>query len=252
MTVKTKLLISVNTMAEAVIALNEGADIIDLKDPHVGALGALNLQTTEQIMQEVGNQAVISATVGDQHANSASLKQAINDRANLGLKMLKMAVGDCQYLIELTHFFNQYQQRNLQMIAVFFAEDLQASSLSTAVPCYADLLLIKSLGFYGAMIDTKTKKHDLHFYLNENQMRNFCQSCQTIGLISGLAGSLKPLHIDLMRCINPKYIGFRGGVCEKNDRVAALSIEKVQLVRKMLHQSHIEHIKKQKSMQLVF
>jgi len=39
----TQLLISVTNVEEAQIALNSGADFIDLKDPNGGALGALPL-----------------------------------------------------------------------------------------------------------------------------------------------------------------------------------------------------------------
>lgn len=49
----TQLLISVKNVEEALIALNCGVDIIDLKDPNIGALGALNLDTSQQILQKV-------------------------------------------------------------------------------------------------------------------------------------------------------------------------------------------------------
>ena len=41
----TRMLASVCTIKEAQIVLREGVDIIDLKDPKSGALGALDLDT---------------------------------------------------------------------------------------------------------------------------------------------------------------------------------------------------------------
>ena len=48
-----RLLISVKNVEEALIALTIGVDVIDLKDPNVGALGALNLTDTQQILQAI-------------------------------------------------------------------------------------------------------------------------------------------------------------------------------------------------------
>ena len=52
---RTQLLISVTTIEEAKIALESGADIIDLKEPGLGALGALPIETIQAIVTYVKN-----------------------------------------------------------------------------------------------------------------------------------------------------------------------------------------------------
>ena len=229
----TKLLISVNTVEEAITALNERVDIIDLKDPHVGTLGALNLGTTRQIVKALNGRAMLSATVGDQPSHAA-LWQAIDARANLGIDIIKIAVEDIDELTRLQAKFNMYQQSQIKLVAVFFAEDFSVEKND-----YAALKLLKTLGFYGAMLDTNTKSIDLCQQLTINQMQMFVNHCAKNALFSGLAGSLKPQHIDLLSKVNPKYIGFRGGVCDNNNRLAALNSEKLKNVQMLLRQSHI-------------
>jgi uncharacterized protein (UPF0264 family) len=65
-----QLLISVRSVDEAQVALQSGTDIIDLKDPDQGALGALPLALITEIVTYVNvksesERKVISATIGD-------------------------------------------------------------------------------------------------------------------------------------------------------------------------------------------
>ncbi|OYV19732.1 MAG: hypothetical protein CG441_670, partial [Methylococcaceae bacterium NSM2-1] len=46
----TGMLASVNSLAEALLALSADVDIIDLKQPALGALGALDIDTVKQIV----------------------------------------------------------------------------------------------------------------------------------------------------------------------------------------------------------
>ncbi len=61
----TQLLISVTTVDEARIAIDNGADIIDLKEPADGALGALDIKMIERIVNFVDNTKLVSATIGN-------------------------------------------------------------------------------------------------------------------------------------------------------------------------------------------
>src|SRR3569833_821568 len=61
----TGWLASVTDADEARQVLAAGADIVDAKNPHAGALGALPLDTVRAIVNAVGGQAPGSATVGE-------------------------------------------------------------------------------------------------------------------------------------------------------------------------------------------
>ena len=61
----TKLLVSVVNAAEARTALDAGADLIDVKDPTRGSLGAPDLATIRSVVAEVAKAAPVSVALGE-------------------------------------------------------------------------------------------------------------------------------------------------------------------------------------------
>ncbi|MES2580442.1 MAG: (5-formylfuran-3-yl)methyl phosphate synthase [Pseudomonadota bacterium] len=230
----TQLLISVKSAEEALIALDAGVDIIDLKDPNIGALGALDLNASLQILQKVQQYKQLSssrmlpltsATVGEGHADLDVMLKEIDARVKMGIDIIKIAVSDLfnntDCLIDIT------QSQHVKLIAVFFAD--QSIDLNL-------LEKLKDSGFYGAMIDTHKKQQNLLEICTLSTLQKFTQICEKNGLKSGLAGSLKPLHIEDLVAINPSYIGFRGGVCSNESRINGLIRHKIVNVKQMLQE----------------
>jgi (5-formylfuran-3-yl)methyl phosphate synthase len=115
----------------------------------------------------------------------------------------------------------------VKIVAVFFADEK------------IDFGLLASLqrnGFYGAMLDSKMKQLSLLELQPQATIREFVDLCRDYDLKSGLAGSLKPPHIENLTNFNPTYIGFRGGVCENNRRNSDLSSVKIIEVKNMLRE----------------
>lgn len=228
----TQLLISVKNAAEAELALQAGADIIDLKDPSVGALGALNLAETARIVAAINGAGdgagLLSATVGESHSDVNALILDIKARATMGIDVIKIAVSklfyDEYFLIELNKL-NIQTKPNIKIVVVFFADEALDLNLLPA---------LAKAGAYGAMLDTKTKQQDLLAWQTNVQLQAFVAQCKKYQLCSGLAGSLKPQHIELLSQINPTYLGFRGGVCQNAQRDRDLSRTKVVTVKNML------------------
>ncbi len=232
----TQLLISVKNVQEAALVLAAGVDMIDLKEPNIGALGALDLSTTEQILTRVNGEKTVSATVGEQHANVAALVNDIQKRADIGVDIIKIAVSD---LFQATDFYDEIARltnAGIKIVAVFFVNNIINFEL---------LPRLKQAGFYGAMLDTQHKQHDLLNLQSEQTLHLFTQACQKNQLVSGLAGSLKPQYVDLLLKINPTYIGFRGGVCENSDRKSGLSQVKLSQLQNVLRNGNKNHTKAQ-------
>ncbi len=221
-----QLLISVRNIEEALLALDAGVDIIDLKDPNVGALGALDLVTTGQIVQTINGCGLVSATVGEQHVLLSELIEDITARAQLGVDIIKIGVSvlfyDHRFFVEMS----KLTLAGVKMVVVFFADEKLDLDLLPA---------LQEAGFYGAMLDTKNKQHHLLAMQTKKSLHLFTQLCKKHHLKSGLAGSLKPQHIEILSEVDSTYIGFRGGVCENSMRNAALSKAKVMEVKNMLH-----------------
>lgn len=221
----TQLLISVKNVEEALIARYADVDLIDLKDPSIGALGALDPNVVVKIVSEIDKAALISATVGEGHANVEALVHDIKRYASLEVDVIKIAVSD---LFQQHNFFAEMHQltsKNIKLVAVFFADK----------PLKLDLLpMLKECGFYGAMLDTKAKEFSLLKVQTESKLRNFLLLAGQYQLITGLSGSVSKDELVTLMDLQPAFIGMRGGVCENGNRTSYLSDSKVMEAKHML------------------
>lgn len=227
----TQLLISVTNVAEAQTALAQGADFIDLKDPNKGALGALPLQTIHEVVAYVNEQhqygkRLTSATIGDLPMQAELILEHVVALTKTKVDIIKIGffeVADYQSCLDS---LKSIAQNGIKLIAVLFAEYQYPPSLIHA---------IKAADFYGVMLDTAHKNGATFLdYFSENTMQLFAESVHAQGLLFGLAGSLTLQHVAVVKRINPSYAGFRGGVCDKNQRNLSLSAEKIKAIRKAM------------------
>lgn len=229
----TQFLISVTSVKEAEIALQYGADIIDLKDPEQGALGALPLDLITEISAFVkakdGSQRkIISATIGDLPMKPQLLFQHV-----MALSQTKVDIIKIGFFRDSSSNFNDYQpcldilksitERGVLLIAVLFVEDRYPGNFLAA---------IKNAGFYGVMFDTASKNGTTFLdYFSAEEMKKIAENVKAQGLVFGLAGSLHLQHIVTAQAIAPDYIGFRGGVCDNHERKSKLDPEKIKAIR---------------------
>lgn len=210
----TQLLISVKNLEESRIARHANADIIDLKDPNIGALGALDVSIVDQIVQDVNGRLLVSATVGEGHKTTEELIHDIVLYASLGVDIVKIAVSE---LFQRVDFFDEIKKqlvtKSIKIVAVFFADTSLDFSL---------IEKLKDSGFYGAMLDTKQKETALLALQTTETLKRFTVVCKQHKLISGLAGSVNKTHIDQLLRLDPNFIGMRGGVCHQQDRTSVL------------------------------
>lgn len=221
----TQLLISVKSLEEALVARYADVDVIDLKDPSVGAMGALDVGIVSQVVQEINGAALISATVGEGHETVEALVGDIALYAGLGVDVVKMGVSEL--FLQKTFFTEMHKlaTQGIQLVAVFFADKPLDLSL---------VIALQKSGFYGAMLDTQVKQSSLLDVQSMDMLKRFTALCERHQLVSGLAGSVNKNHLGDLLMLNPAFIGLRGGVCEKQNRMAALSQSKVVEVKTML------------------
>jgi (5-formylfuran-3-yl)methyl phosphate synthase len=240
-----QLLISVKNVEESLLALASGADIVDLKDPNVGALGALDAATSSAIITALNSQklgqVVISATVGEGHDNLSDLLAAISERAQLGVDLIKIAVSELFYGAHFLVEMRKLSKSGIKIVAVFFADVRVDLTL---------LPILKQAGFYGAMLDTSNKQHNLLQMQTKDDLYLFTHFCHQHHLKSGLAGSLQTQHIDSLAEFSATYIGFRGGVCDNFERKSDLSSTKILEVKKLLLSHNKFGAKPQKTLPL--
>jgi uncharacterized protein (UPF0264 family) len=226
-----QLLISVCTLDEAKMALELGADIIDMKNPHSGALGALPLADIRSIVaflnqQPMGHKGLTSATLGDLPMQAQQWLPKLEQVIATGVRIIKIGFFATEDYHACLQALLPYTQAGQQLIAVLFAE-----------VSYPDSLLadIKQAGFVGVMLDTQIKNGlSLFDHYSAKQANEFAKQVAAQGMLLGLAGSLRDSHLAAAKNLQPHYIGFRGGVCVANQRQSTLDAEKIKVIRKML------------------
>ena len=227
----TGMLASVTSVEEAQIVLKAGVDIIDLKNPEQGALGALQTHVVATVVKSISGKIITSATVGDIESNDPSLSKLIVNMANTGVDYVKVGLFDDYANESFIEVLNQAAKQNIKIILVIFAENYSTLSLQ-------DYLLKSEIS--GLMLDTKNKiGENLLSLIKYEELADFVRSAKKHGLITGLAGSLRYEDISLLLDIEPDYLGFRGALCAENDRVKSIEAKKVTQIRKAVTQQEV-------------
>lgn len=211
----TGWLASVTGVEEASMALAAGADIIDAKNPHAGALGALDGNTVEAIVAAVAGRVPVSATVGDfPDMDPGQVLQAVAATGATGVDYVKIGLFAAPWLDEclaaLAPVAHQYR-----LVAVLFAD---------RSPDFALLGRLADSGFRGAMLDTAGKTGGgLLEHQSMDRLKDFVTRARGLGLLCGLAGSLARQDIPRLLPLAPDYLGFRGALCDSRVRTRGLS-----------------------------
>ena len=223
----TGLLASVTSCAEAAIVLDGGADLIDLKDPARGALGALDVSLVRAVVRQVAGRVPVSATVGDLTAmQPRPLAAAVERMAGTGVDYVKVGVFPAATAGACIDTLAPLAASGIRLIAVFFADLGLAAGLPQR--CAA-------AGFAGVMIDTAGKERgSLRSCCADRVLGDFVAAARGDGLLAGLAGSLALADIAPLLELTPDYLGFRGALCHDGQRTAGLDAAAFARVRAAL------------------
>ncbi|PNG26200.1 (5-formylfuran-3-yl)methyl phosphate synthase [Methylocella silvestris] len=219
----TAMLASVINEAEAGTALASAVDMIDLKDPARGALGALPARLVAAIVATVAGRKKTSAAAGDRFAAPADALEAACALAATGVDFVKigLAAGGAAIVDALGAY-----KENAGLIGVLFADQNPDLDL---------LNIMAERGFKGAMLDTFEKGAGrLLDHMDVAALAVFVDRCRELGLICGLAGSLEAPDVPRLLPLRPDYLGFRGSLCKGGDRGGALDLAAVAMIRDLI------------------
>lgn len=228
----TLMLASVSDPAEAEIALIEGADILDLKDPAKGAFGAVDLAVIEDTLRSVAGRRSVSAVCGELPMQPELLAEAAAALAATGVDFVKLGilpddrVGACiEALLPVA--------ARTKLVAVLFAD-------RGFDPAW--LPRLAEAGFAGAMIDTAAKGGKrLLDYLAIPALDDFIQACKRNRLLAGLAGALEAPDVARLLLLDPDFLGFRGALCTGSRRAARIDPDHVRLIRELIPRAQAPH-----------
>jgi dihydroneopterin aldolase len=221
----TRMLASVTGPEEAEIVLNAGADVIDLKDPARGALGAIEPARVSETVAAVGGRRPVSAVTGDTPMEPEHVRSAVRAMACCGVAFVKQGVypgGDTAACIRALAPLAM----RVKLIAVMFAD---------LAPDLSLMPLLKQAGFAGCMLDTAGKANGrLLDHMDVRQLGHFVEACHQHEMLSGLAGGLELPDIPRLLLLAPDYLGFRTALCGESGRTGSVEREATQAVRALI------------------
>jgi uncharacterized protein (UPF0264 family) len=215
-----QLLISVTSSQEAQAALQGGADIIDIKNPAEGALGAAAVAALRNVCAVLPLGVIASAALGESNSEPGVLALAAYGAATFGVSYVKLGLRAADPTVAIALL--QQVQASLRLanpacalIAVGYADAAEIGALPwRLLPEVAHAARIK-----GCMIDTALKDGRCLFdHCSEPALAQWLAECREAGLLSALAGSLRQADLPALRRLAPDVAGFRGAAC-RGDRV---------------------------------
>jgi FolB domain-containing protein len=221
----TLFLASVTGTEEAQVALAHGADIVDLKDPAKGALGALSKATVRAAVAGIAGARPVSAVIGDLPMRPEAIVGAASAMIDTGVDFIKVGLFPepaREACIRALHAL----ARTTKIIGVMFADLAPDAAL---IPVMADA------GFAGAMLDTARKGGGrLLDHRDIPALREFVAACRSHGMLAGLAGSLETPDVPRLLLLQPDVLGFRTALCAGRVRTAPIDAAAVDVVRELI------------------
>jgi hypothetical protein len=228
-----RLMISVVSAAEAREALRGGADILDVKNPAEGSLGAQSPQVIQEIKNLFSGVTEISAAIGDMPNLPGTASLAAFGAAACGADYVKVGLRGPRSEAEGFTLLREVQQAvrglSTSVIAAGYADFRRAGTLNPE--CLPRLAA--AAGVRGCLLDTAVKDGRILFdFLNPQALGLLAQQAHDAGLLFGLAGSLREQDLLLARELGADVVGLRGAACRDNQRDGPLEALRVQRLRR--------------------
>jgi len=214
-----RLLVSVVSAQEARRALAGGADIVDVKDPREGALGAPSPRVLSEVVRTVGTAAPVSVALGDVPVlpNTAALAR---------VAYVKVGLRTVATLDDAVAMVSQVADAVGPHTAVIAATYAEARALDPPAFSPAWLpALVERTGIAGALVDTFVKDgRGLYGWSSEAELTELVARTRAAGGTFGVAGQLR---LGELRRVAADVVGVRSAVCRDGDRNSELDADLV-------------------------
>lgn len=228
-----KLLVSVESVEEARVAVEADCAVLDIKNPKEGSLGANFPWVLKEIMDEFPDiECETSATVGDLPHKPGTGALAAYAVASMGLDYVKAGLYASTLFEQAVEMMTAVRRAvhmanpKARAVAAGFADWRRFNGLSTtdlvraAVVSQVDVILI----------DTAIKDgSNLFDNMSFDELAEFVDQCREAEIMCALAGSIKEKHLDDLSRLGPDLIGVRGALCcDQKDRRSRIDPERTR------------------------
>jgi uncharacterized protein (UPF0264 family) len=231
------LLVSVRSAEEATTAILGGADVIDVKEPGHGSLGAAEQSVIADVVCAIAGRAPVTAALGELVDHSKQV------RCNVpGLAMFKVGLSGCAYI-------PNWQAKWDEVIKDFQASADDAPPLPVAV-VYADwqaagapapeevLSAAVNLRCPALLVDTWNKSSGALFdHWSIKDVQTFMKAVRGQTLRIVLAGSLAGESFAQAVALQPDIVAVRSAACESG-RTSQVAEDRVRKLKETILAFH--------------
>jgi len=205
----TGLLVIVRSSWEARLALEGGADVVDLKEPARGALGAAEPAVWAEVASTVAGRVPTSVALGEM----SEAAEPSDPHALAAFQFAKLGLAGCRAWADWPRRWAERLQNfpaGVTPVAVVYADWPLANSPRPE----AILERAAEVRCGVALFDTFCKTSgSLCHQLGLAQLARLTQLARDRGMRVVVAGSLGPATIPLALTLAPDYIAVRGAAC---------------------------------------
>lgn len=231
------LLVSVITAAEVAAAVGGGADIVDVKDPREGSLGAPRPDLIRAVRALTPPERLVSAAIGDMPHLPGTAALAGLAAATCGAAYVKVGLrgsrcpADALDLIQAVVRAVADAAPSARVIATAYAD----GAASRLLPPHLLPEVAAAAGAHGCMLDTLSKgTGGLRAALSDADLRRFVDDGRRWGLLVALAGSLTVGDLPFLAQLAPDIVGVRGAACAGGRRSGQVEESRVAVLKAAL------------------
>lgn len=230
-----KLLVSVTDAHEARVAVQGAVDIVDVKNPAEGSLGAPAPSVIASVRDAVPPERPVSAAIGDLPNLPGTAALAALGAATSGAAYVKVGLAGTSAVADAVAVLRAVREAvdgGAMVIAAGYADANRVPS--RPLPPDAVLSAARRAGVGGCLLDTAIKDgRGLFEWLTGDALARLVAEGHAAGLEMALAGALRAEDLAAVRATGADIAGVRSAACRDGRRTAPLDGERIGRLRAM-------------------
>jgi (5-formylfuran-3-yl)methyl phosphate synthase len=228
-----RLLVSVVDEAEAAVAVAGGVDVVDVKNPAEGSLGAPAPAVVARVRDVLPAGLPLSVAIGDLPALPGTAALAALGAARSGAAYVKVGLWGASTVDDAVAVLRAAREAvdgEAAVVAVTYADGARVPSRPLPP---GDLVGAARLaGVSGCLIDTSVKDgRGLLSWLDAGALTAIVVDAHDAGLEIALAGELRAEDLPAIRATGADVAGVRSAACRDGRRTAALDPARIARLR---------------------
>jgi uncharacterized protein (UPF0264 family) len=227
-----RLLVSVVDAAEARLAVAGGVDVVDVKNPAEGSLGAPSPRVIAAVRSEVPPELPVSVALGDLPALPGTAALAAVGAARSGAAYVKVGLWGTSTEDAAVAVLRAAREGGVPVIAGAYADAERVDSRPFGPR--ALVAAAQRAGVTGCLLDTAVKDgRGLFEWLDPDSLAALVAEAHDAGLEIALAGALRAEDLPAVRDTGADIAGVRSAACQDGRRTAPIDPARIARLREL-------------------